>query len=435
LATAAYADYTRQLGLLVGDVSRGVWAPVEQDVVHALNGQAAERLRALVPRQVRRDDGVFFTSGSARDRFACLLRSLPAPERQYYDPTCGAGDLLLAAAENLPLLETPTRTLAAWSKLLGGTDLHEAFVEAARSRLTLAAFDRHRRQGDRVRVSQVALERSFRGVVAGDGLEALRTGHASGKHVLLNPPFAATQVERGCSWSSGKTSMAALFAAEAANSVHRLTAILPDVLRSGSRYRTWRELMAQHLDLSSVEPYGLFDKHTDIDVFLMDGRARTESPKAGPTWWPAAPEGATLADFFEVRVGPVVDNRDPKKGPWAPFLTARNIPAQGVASTVGLRQRRYAGRLFRPPFVVVRRTSRPGQGSGGAPRGMGVIITGDRPVAVDNHLIIASPLEGGEDRCVELIERLGGVDLAPWLDMRIRCRHLTVTVVKEIPWR
>ena len=66
---------------------------------------------------------------------------------------------------------------------------------------------------------------------------------------------------------------------------------------------------------------------------------------------------------------------------------------------------------------------------------MGVIITGDRPVAVDNHLIIASPLEGGEDRCVELIERLGGVDLAPWLDMRIRCRHLTVTVVKEIPWR
>lgn len=435
MSTAAYAVYTEHLAMLVKDVSRGAWAPVTQDVDNALNGQAAERLRTLVPRQIRREYGVFFSTGPVRDRFASMLAPALAMPHGYYDPTCGAGDLLLAAAENLPLLETPTRTLAAWSSWLAGTDLHEPFTSAARSRLTLAAFARHRHRGDRIRVSQAALERSFPDISAGDGLAGLQNGLAAGRHVLLNPPFGAVQVDRSCSWSSGKTSMAALFAAEAVGAARRLTAILPDVLRSGSRYRLWRELMAQHLGPTSIEPYGLFDQHTDIDVFLLDGHARAGNVVDEPSWWPGRPaDAATLADFFEIRVGPVVDNRDPETGPLAPFLTARNIPAKGVAIIRDQRRRRYTGRLFDPPFVVMRRTSRPGQGTGGASRGMGVLVTGDEPVAVDNHLIVAVPMEQGEARCIELLERLSDADLAPWLDERIRCRHLTVAVVKEIPW-
>lgn len=55
-------------------------------------------------------------------------------------------------------------------------------------------------------------------------------------------------------------------------------------------------------------------------------------------------------------------------------------------------------------------------------------------MAVDNHLIVAEPLTGGAARCQELLEVLDGPKVVHWLDERIRCRHLTVTVVRSLPW-
>lgn len=63
-----------------------------------------------------------------------------------------------------------------------------------------------------------------------------------------------------------------------------------------------------------------------------------------------------------------------------------------------------------------------------------MLIEGEQPVAVDNHLIVAEPLTGGVARCRELLKVLDGPKVVHWLDERIRCRHLTVTVVRSLPW-
>lgn len=65
MRTAGYAAYTDQLRLLANDAARGSWGRIHQDVEQALNGQAAQRLRSLVPLQVRRDEGAFFTGGGS----------------------------------------------------------------------------------------------------------------------------------------------------------------------------------------------------------------------------------------------------------------------------------------------------------------------------------------------------------------------------------
>ncbi|MFI6652835.1 transposase [Streptomyces sp. NPDC050529] len=79
-------------------------------------------------------------------------------------------------------------------------------------------------------------------------------------------------------------------------------------------------------------------------------------------------------------------------------------------------------------------TSRPGQGSKGGSSGAGVLVVGDEPMAVDNHLIVAGPKSAGIDRCRELLRVLERPETAKWLDERIRCRHLTVTAIRSLPW-
>ena len=73
----------------------------------------------------------------------------------------------------------------------------------------------------------------------------------------------------------------------------------------------------------------------------------------------AQSRGPVLSDLFEVWVGPVVDFRDANKGPWRPYVVAKSLPMWCEVPTVG-RRRRFNKRVFTPPFVVVRRMSRPG---------------------------------------------------------------------------
>lgn len=61
-------------------------------------------------------------------------------------------------------------------------------------------------------------------------------------------------------------------------------------------------------------------------------------------------------------------------------------------------------------------------------------MTGVQPLAVDNHLITAKPQNGGEVECKRLLEVLESPEVSRWLDERIRCRHLTVGVVRSLPW-
>jgi hypothetical protein len=433
----SYAEYTDQLAQLIAHARRGEWESIRDEVTSVLDGRASDQTRALIPRQTRRAAGAFFTTGAVREGYARLLATAPQTTAGYWDPTCGAGDLLLAASENLSLSSTPIRTIRSWSRLLRGHDLYEPFILATRMRLVLAVLLRHHLQGDTGSITDRALGGAFERVTVADGLAALNNDPYFAGNLLLNPPFAAEPLTEDCAWSTGRTSQAAVFSAAAAERLKvggQLTAILPDVLRAGSRYAAWRGYLEQLLTIDVVARFGQFDAHTDVDVFFLTARrSGTPGPPAG--WWPesAAHSGSAVGDYFEVRVGAVVDFRDPRDGPPVPYLTARDLPPQGVAG-IPNRTRGFAGGLMTPPFVAMRRTSRPGQGAGGSTRGAGVLILGEMPIAVDNHVIVLRPLDGSEDRCRDLLKQLDQPESAAWLDERIRCRHLTVRAVRELPF-
>jgi hypothetical protein len=98
--------------------------------------------------------------------------------------------------------------------------------------------------------------------------------------------------------------------------------------------------------------------------------------------WIHRSEESRLGDRFAVRIGSVVDYRDRHEGGEHPFIHSRDLPRWGTLSRIS-RTRRFAGRLVEPPFVAVRRTSRPGD----AHRAIGTLVLGESPVAVENHVI------------------------------------------------
>jgi hypothetical protein len=91
--------------------------------------------------------------------------------------------------------------------------------------------------------------------------------------------------------------------------------------------------------------------------------------------------------------------------------------------------RRFSGRCVEPPFVAVRRTSRPGEPTRARP----AVVTGAEPVAVDNHLLVVRPHDGALDACHELAAWLRKPESTNWLDEHYRCRHLTVGALKSLP--
>jgi hypothetical protein len=134
-----------------------------------------------------------------------------------------------------------------------------------------------------------------------------------------------------------------------------------------------------------------------------------------------------ISDLFEVSVGPVVPHRCPHKGNCYPYLdTSSAIPWSIVSK---LPKRRFKGTVTKPPFVVVRRTSNPGDKY----RAVAAMVTGSSPVAVENHLIVLKPKDGTIKQCNKLIEFLKRASANQWFNERIRCRHLTVSSVKEMP--
>ena len=67
---------------------------------------------------------------------------LPDPNKRWVvcDPTCGAGDLLVACARQLPVGIDLISTIRNWESRLSGYDLHSNFVRATPLRLLLLAM-------------------------------------------------------------------------------------------------------------------------------------------------------------------------------------------------------------------------------------------------------------------------------------------------------
>jgi hypothetical protein len=402
----------------------------EQQIAATLDGQPSERLRRLVTLPTRRSAGAFFTGQAVADRALGPYMPTLSDLSIVYDPACGVADLLLACARQLPLQHDLATTVAHWGDQLRGLDVHPEFIRAAKARLVLLAVARGMFTGGR---PLPPLEQTFPHLRVANALDEMTAASAS--HILLNPPYGRVPAPADCAWGTGKVSQAALFLDRCltdATAGTRIVAILPDVLRTGSLYARWRAAVEARARIESVEVVGAFDSWADVDVFVL--RMIVGAPKTvgAIAWWRSdlhIPDEC-VGDRFKVHVGPVVPHRHKHLGRWHPYVYARLLPPWSAFDVGIAKRRRFSGRLFVPPFVAVRRTSAPGDKA----RALATIVVGNHPVAVENHLLVLEPCDHSLNECKQLLAVLQNDRTNRWLDERIRCRHLTVGVLRDLPW-
>jgi hypothetical protein len=380
-----------------------------------------EVLTAALPTSVRRRAGAFFTNPQLANALVHPFARDLCGDVKVVDPTCGAGDLLLAAARHFKKARDPERRVEEWEQRVVGRDLFEEFVLSARLRMYRAALPRP---------DAAPFAERFRGIQRGCSLTNTDV-YEGASHVLLNPPYTLVRAPDDCEWRTGRVSAAAVFMERVVKHSEpgtRVGAILPDVLRSGSHYEKWRAMVGRLLNIDHVEIVGRFARWADVDVFLLHGAVRRSSSTSS---WPSSKRRTDVLSLYcSVAVGPLVHYRAPATGPWRPYLTVDHARPWETISSHRLGKRRFEGRVFRPPFVVVRRTSR----AGDADRMVATIITGTRSVAVENHLLVIVPFDRTESGCKTIVDRLRDPRTTRWLNKRIRCRHLTVGAVEDLPW-
>jgi len=398
-------------------------------LTQSLNGQPAAVLRSSVPLPNRRADGVFFTGANLARRLLNHLTSELPPFGIIADVGCGAGDLLLACARNLPLGSDLNDTLQIWGHRLMGFDIYPEFIRATKTRLVLLAISR----GATVDNSSVpAVNQVFPMIRQCDFLsnpEKVTTA----SHVIMNPPYNDLIAPSDCKWANGKVNAAALFLDTCLSRLPAgttIAAILPDVLRSGSNYARWRHRIESLACRIEVTTCGQFDDSTDIHVFILRLEKASTPLSDRAVWWRTIKDTNpdNVGDHFEVHVGSVVPHRHREEGPSVAYIHAKSLPPWETVKRIKER-RRFAGPLFEPPFVLVRRTSRPGE-----KRAIATIVGGRRKVAVENHLIALLPNTKTIAQCKQLLRVLKSTQTDRWLDNRIRCRHLTVQSIKDLPW-
>jgi len=429
---SGFEVYVTKLEALAAEIQSAPPAIVRDErIVAALDGGTSAALRRVVPILERREIGAFFTPSQLATHGVEFFGS-PIPDNAVFaDIACGGGDLLIAIAQLLPVDPDLGRTLIIWGERLIGFDLQQEFIRATKTRLILTALVRGSRPGKTPIPSGDDL---FPLIRQGDGLAQVAAIRMA-THIFINPPFHKVEVPEGCSWASAKVSSAAVFLDTCVSNARlgtEIVAILPDVLRSGSNYRSWRNHITSRSSIEALEIVGQFDNWTDIDVFMIRlcvGKVSEERFTEQYWWGQVGSHASIVGDLFDVQVGRVVPYRDKEKGPSYPYIYPRVLPTWGVVREFNHR-RRFSGHTFKPPFVAVRRTSRFDHEY----RAVGTVISGSENVAVENHLIVLQPKDGLVRTCRNLLEVLRTPRTNDWLNERIRCRHLTVPALEEMPW-
>jgi len=394
-----------------------------------LNGQPSREIRRLVRLDDLRVAGAFFTGKTLAQRALSLIAGTISRDSVILDPACGVGDLLLGSVAHLPVKSNFHSTLESWGSRIMGRDVFPAFTRAAKVRIALAALSR----GVAIESSTLLnIEDMLPGIESRCGVtDCFAFQKAS--HIFMNPPFTLVDAPQDCRWASGKVNCAAIFLDACvlhARPGTRIVAILPDVLRSGSRYEKWRKLIQSGTLVQRIDVYGRFDQWTDVDVFIMSAEVTRDCAKVRFNWQrPKCAAANTLQDLFHISVGAVVPHRDPHKGRWYPFACSRNLAPWATVKEIS-EHRRFLGRTFNPPFVAVRRTSSPSDSH----RPVACVVAGKDPIAVENHLLVLQPKNKSVTLCHALLEMLSTEKTSRWLNKRIRCRHLTVSALREFPW-
>ncbi|WLH63925.1 class I SAM-dependent DNA methyltransferase [Pseudomonas sp. FP2300] len=375
----------------------------------------------------RKRQGVFFTPDE--------LARLAASKIDFriggtvFDPACGTGNLLLKVADSLSASGSLTECLYRWNKKLYGLDINQEFVRLARKKIVGLAISKGALPTCGLTLAEAMAMLS--NIRAGDFLAEYSSYVGVIDNVIMNPPFCPTDTPEDIKWTSGKCNAAALFMAYAIDIMPaggKIVGILPDVLKSGSRYEIWRSEVFNSLN-PMVEDFGSFQKDVQIDVFVLSGTKPFDLASASISNSQLAPEHyQVLEDRFRVSVGPVVPHRDPLVGTEAPFAHAKILPPWSTVNVLAERIL-HPGRKIPCPFVAVRRTSSPKDKF----RVVGTIVDCDEAVAVENHIIAICPDDGSIESCISLLDFFKSSLVNDYINSKIRCRHLTVGIIKGLP--
>ncbi|MEZ8578763.1 hypothetical protein AB6D24_02805 [Vibrio splendidus] len=382
-------------------------------------------LRKCLTIDEMREAGSFFTGSELA---ASAVNSFKSPitfDSVVLDPTCGAGNLLIECSRRLGVESTLSATLNKWREVLWGFDIHESFVEATRLRIVIEALYRGVEKDCSI---EDALELLVN-IRCQNAMSVNAELLTNVTHAIMNPPFTIWPSPREFYWKDGKVNAAGVIFDKYLRLLPQgcnVSAILPDVLRSGSRYEGFRKFTGHRLE-AQCSVWGRFNTKTDVDVFVLTGITMEQSGSE-ITWFDDIGEYTPLSDLYDVRTGPLVAYRDPEEGPFLPYFHPRNSPAWEVLSDVTER-RHFLGKSLSPPFVVVKRTSSPSDKY----RASATIINIKERVAIENHMIVIIPKSSKLKDCKKLVKVLKSKDTNDFLNNRIRLRHLTVGVIKSIP--
>lgn len=394
------------------------------EALQCINGGTTQAALQLVGRQNARKYGIHF-SGTTLSNL--LIQSTPIKETcKVYDPACGTGDLLISFSKRLITKKSLVETLAEWNNYIFGTDIFDSFIQTTKFRIALSAILRD------CKIDITAPEdinTILTNISLGNGLESNQY-YGKADAIVTNPPFTALSYYHGATWGKKNISTAAAFIDKCITETKggtSISAILPDVLRSGSRYGKWRKHVEAHSKNAFVKIYGEFNKHADIDVFLLNF---TNSNSESIIRWASLDmtQAKTVGDLFDVSVGTVVPHRDIEEGSTYKYIHAKNTPSFSILNSI-CESRKHKGRTHSAPFIALRRTSSPRDKT----RCIPTLVNHSGQVAVENHLIVLQPKDKSMESCLNLFNLITSKTITDWLNLRIRCRHLTVSSVKEIP--
>ena len=382
-------------------------------------------LRECLSIKEMRESGIFFT-GSKLAIFAVSSFRVPITfDSVILDPTCGAGNLLIACSRQLGVEPTLSQTLAKWKKVLRGYDIHQSLVDMTKLRIIVEILYRGVYKDCSIHDALLLLDN----ITCRNALTLSENELSKVTHVIFNPPFFNSPSPRKNYWKTGDVNIAGVifdFYLRLLPPKCQISAILPDVLRSGSRYTDFREFVSRSLQ-AKCEIWGRFHLKTDVDVFVLSGTIVNNS-KQDIKWYKEIDKYSKLSDRYDVRVGPLVPYRDPEEGCEYPYFHPKNCPTWGVIK-INTEMRRFKGTVLKAPFVLVKRTSSPSDKF----RAAATLVNINGFIAVENHMIVITPKSGKFEECKKLMKILKSQSTNDFLNDRARMRHLTVGVIKDIP--
>lgn len=382
-------------------------------------------LRECLTIEEMREAGSFFTGQSLASE-AINAFSVPITFGSVVlDPTCGAGNLLIECSRKLGVETTLSATLKRWGKVLWGFDIHTHFIEATKLRLVVEALNR----GVKLDCELEDAIELLPEIRVQDALKVGSNTLTKVTHAIMNPPFTITPSPKENYWKDGKVNSAGVILDKYLRVLpndSNISVILPDVLRSGSRYQNFREFVSSQMK-AVCKVWGRFNNKTDVDVFILSGSVKESAETI--SWYKQIKDSDRISDSFYVRTGPLVAYRDPEEGQVYPYFYPKNCPSWENI-TQAKETRRFAGKSLMPPFIVVKRTSSPSDKF----RAAATLINLKELVVIENHMIVIKPKDGKVNTCKKLLQILKSNDTNDFLNERIRLRHLTVGVIKDIPF-